>query len=112
MRLDKFLKVSRLIKRRTVANEACDAGRVHANICLQQRAACRLSRGFKRSGALLLPHGLRAAEGGISARNTLLRGFIRQKKPKKRAECRFIQGIMRNLRRESANRRVKRLFTY
>ena len=27
MRLDKFLKVSRLIKRRTVANEACDAGR-------------------------------------------------------------------------------------
>ncbi len=28
MRIDKFLKVSRLIKRRTVANEACDAGRV------------------------------------------------------------------------------------
>ncbi len=31
MRLDKYLKVSRLIKRRTVANEACDAGRVIAN---------------------------------------------------------------------------------
>ena len=31
MRLDKYLKVSRLIKRRTVANEACDAGRVAAN---------------------------------------------------------------------------------
>ena len=31
MRLDKWLKVSRLIKRRTVANEACDAGRVSAN---------------------------------------------------------------------------------
>ena len=31
MRLDKFLKVSRLIKRRTVANEACDAGRVVVN---------------------------------------------------------------------------------
>ena len=31
MRLDKFLKVSRLIKRRTVANEACDAGRVTIN---------------------------------------------------------------------------------
>lgn len=31
MRLDKFLKVSRLIKRRTVANEACDSGRVSAN---------------------------------------------------------------------------------
>ena len=31
MSLDKFLKVSRLIKRRTVANEACDAGRVFIN---------------------------------------------------------------------------------
>ena len=31
MRLDKFLKVSRLIKRRTVAAEACDAGRVSVN---------------------------------------------------------------------------------
>ena len=31
MRLDKYLKVSRLIKRRTVANEACDAGRVRIN---------------------------------------------------------------------------------
>ncbi len=31
MRLDKYLKVSRIIKRRTVANEACDAGRVEAN---------------------------------------------------------------------------------
>ena len=31
MRLDKYLKVSRLIKRRTVANEACDGGRVTIN---------------------------------------------------------------------------------
>jgi len=31
MRLDKFLKVSRIIKRRTVANEACDAGRIEVN---------------------------------------------------------------------------------
>ena len=31
MRLDKYLKVSRLIKRRTVANEACDGGRVTLN---------------------------------------------------------------------------------
>ncbi|MDO4477485.1 MAG: RNA-binding S4 domain-containing protein [Lachnospiraceae bacterium] len=31
MRIDKFLKVSRLIKRRTIANEACDAGRVMIN---------------------------------------------------------------------------------
>lgn len=31
MRLDKFLKVSRIIKRRTIANSACDAGRVSVN---------------------------------------------------------------------------------
>ena len=31
MRLDKFLKVSRIIKRRTIANDACDAGRVSIN---------------------------------------------------------------------------------
>ena len=31
MRIDKYLKVSRLIKRRTVANDACDAGRVMVN---------------------------------------------------------------------------------
>ena len=31
MRIDKYLKIARIIKRRTVANEACDAGRVSAN---------------------------------------------------------------------------------
>ncbi|MEG2420306.1 MAG: RNA-binding S4 domain-containing protein [Oscillospiraceae bacterium] len=31
MRLDKWLKVSRLIKRRTIANEACDGGRISVN---------------------------------------------------------------------------------
>ena len=31
MRIDKFLKISRIIKRRTIANEACDAGRVMVN---------------------------------------------------------------------------------
>ena len=31
MRLDKYLKISRLIKRRTVANEACDGGRISVN---------------------------------------------------------------------------------
>ncbi len=31
MRLDKYLKITRLIKRRTVANEACDAGRIFVN---------------------------------------------------------------------------------
>lgn len=31
MRLDKYLKITRLIKRRTVANEACDAGKIYVN---------------------------------------------------------------------------------
>lgn len=39
MRLDKWLKVSRLIKRRTVAQEACDAGRVSVNGCVAKPSA-------------------------------------------------------------------------
>ena len=39
MRLDKFLKVSRMIKRRTVANEACSAGRVSINDKVAKPAA-------------------------------------------------------------------------
>lgn len=39
MRLDKYLKVSRLIKRRTIANEACDAGRVFINDKLAKASA-------------------------------------------------------------------------
>ena len=39
MRLDKFLKVSRLIKRRTVANEACDAGRALVNGAVAKASA-------------------------------------------------------------------------
>lgn len=44
MRLDKFLKVSRLIKRRTVANEACDAGRVMVNGTVA-KASVRVKKG-------------------------------------------------------------------
>lgn len=44
MRLDKFLKVSRLIKRRTVANEACDAGRVSVN-GRAAKASAKVSQG-------------------------------------------------------------------
>lgn len=44
MRLDKFLKVSRLIKRRTVANEACDAGRVMINGAVA-KASSRVKKG-------------------------------------------------------------------
>ena len=39
MRLDKFLKVSRIIKRRTVANEACDTGRVKLNDIIAKAGA-------------------------------------------------------------------------
>jgi len=46
MRLDKFLKVSRLIKRRTIANEACDAGRVMIND-KTARASAKVSVGDK-----------------------------------------------------------------
>ena len=44
MRLDKYLKVARLIKRRTLANEACDAGRVSANGKVA-RASCEVKVG-------------------------------------------------------------------
>ncbi|MCR5515884.1 MAG: RNA-binding S4 domain-containing protein [Lachnospira sp.] len=44
MRLDKYLKVSRLIKRRTVANEACDAGRVLVNDKVA-KASCEVKVG-------------------------------------------------------------------
>ena len=44
MRLDKYLKISRLIKRRTVANEACDNGRVSVN-GLQAKASREVKEG-------------------------------------------------------------------
>jgi ribosomal 50S subunit-recycling heat shock protein len=46
MRLDKFLKVSRLIKRRTVANEACDNGRIQVNGRVV-KASCEVKVGDK-----------------------------------------------------------------
>ncbi len=54
MRLDKYLKVSRLIKRRTVANEACDAGRVLVN-----GRAARASYDVKEGDRLTLTLGAR-----------------------------------------------------
>lgn len=55
MRLDKYLKVSRLIKRRTVANEACDAGRVLIN----DRPA-KASAQVKEGGVLEIQFGSKA----------------------------------------------------
>ena len=57
MRLDKFLKVSRLIKRRTVANEACDAGRV-----LVSGAPARASLSVKKGDQLEIQFGTRSVK--------------------------------------------------
>lgn len=54
MRLDKYLKVSRLIKRRTVANEACDGGRVIVN-----GAPARASREVKIGDVIEIRFGAR-----------------------------------------------------
>ena len=55
MRLDKYLKVSRLIKRRTVANEACDGGRVTVN-----GAPAKASREVKPGDLIEIRFGARA----------------------------------------------------
>lgn len=59
MRLDKYLKVSRLIKRRTVANEACDAGRVLIN----DRPA-KASAQVKEGDVLEIQFGSKAVRSG------------------------------------------------
>ena len=58
MRLDKYLKISRLIKRRTVANEACDAGRVLVN-----GKVARASYDVKQGDVLVLSGSIPAAVG-------------------------------------------------
>lgn len=60
MRLDKYLKISRLIKRRTVANEACDAGRVLVN-----GAAARASYPVKEGDLLELQLGERVLKAKV-----------------------------------------------
>ena len=57
MRLDKFLKVSRLIKRRTVANEACDAGRVLVN-----NKTAKASLNVKEGDVIEIQFGTRAVK--------------------------------------------------
>lgn len=57
MRLDKYLKVSRLIKRRTVANEACDAGKVIVN-----GKAARASYDVKQGDVLEITLGARSVK--------------------------------------------------
>ena len=60
MRLDKFLKVSRLIKRRTVANEACDAGRVLVN-----DKTAKASLNVKEGDVIEIQFGTRAVKGEV-----------------------------------------------
>lgn len=60
MRLDKYLKVSRLIKRRTVANEACDAGRILVN-----GKAARASYDVKEGDVLTINLGARAVRAQV-----------------------------------------------
>ena len=57
MRLDKYLKVSRIIKRRTVANEACDAGRVSVN-----GKAARASYDVKNGDVIEIAFGARTVK--------------------------------------------------
>ena len=64
MRLDKYLKVSRIIKRRTVANEACDAGRVLVN-----GKVARASYDVKVGDVLELQLGARAIRARVVSFN-------------------------------------------
>lgn len=64
MRLDKYLKVSRIIKRRTVANEACDAGRVIVN-----GKVARASYDVKVNDIIELQLGVRAVKARVVSVN-------------------------------------------
>lgn len=60
MRLDKFLKVSRLIKRRSVANEACDAGRVLIN-----GKQAKASTNVKKDDVIEIQFGMKTVEAEV-----------------------------------------------
>ena len=60
MRLDKFLKVSSLIKRRSVANEACDAGRVLIN-----GKQAKASTNVKKGDVIEIQFGMKTVEAEV-----------------------------------------------
>ena len=60
MRLDKFLKVSRLIKRSSVANEACDAGRVLIN-----GKQAKASTNVKKGDVIEIQFGMKTVEAEV-----------------------------------------------
>ena len=68
MRLDKYLKVSRLIKRRTVANEACDAGRVTVN-----GKVARASLEVKEGDVIEIGFGTRSVKVEVTAVKEVIR---------------------------------------
>ena len=81
MRLDKYLKVSRLIKRRTVANEACDLGRITVN----DRVA-RASYDVKVGDRIAIHFGERTLAVEVLWRTT----SARRTPPRSTASCRTI----------------------
>ena len=68
MRLDKYLKVSRIIKRRTIANEACDAGRVSVN-----GKSARASYDVKLGDIIEIAFGARNVKIEVTAVNETVR---------------------------------------
>ena len=68
MRLDKYLKVSRMIKRRTIANEACDAGRVSVN-----GKPARASYEVKLDDVIEISFGSRAVKAQVTGLNETVR---------------------------------------
>ncbi|MCR5636915.1 MAG: RNA-binding S4 domain-containing protein [Clostridiales bacterium] len=68
MRLDKFLKVSRIIKRRTVANDACDAGKVTVN-----NKPAKASYDVKVGDILEITMGAKTVKAEIVAVNEVVR---------------------------------------
>ncbi len=68
MRLDKFLKVSRIIKRRTVANDACDAGKVTVN-----NKPAKASYDVKVGDILEITMGAKTVKAEILAVNEVVR---------------------------------------
>ena len=68
MRLDKYLKVSRIIKRRTIANEACDAGRVSVN-----GRPVRASYDVKLGDVIEISFGTRTVKAEVLSVNEVIR---------------------------------------
>ena len=68
MRLDKFLKVSRIIKRRTVANDACDAGKVTVN-----NKPAKASYDVKVGDIIEITMGAKSIKAEVAAVNEVVR---------------------------------------